>query len=675
MLRFLRKYNKFILVIGGSLLMVVFLVPQAVHQMAGNPMKRTAGRLDGQKVTVGDMTLAAQEAAAIGDFLPMMAGLVDRDARDAHWLLLAREAEQAGYVGGPDDGFDWIPDLARDFVINDLYRQYQQFASFIPNLDAFVAQQFASPQGQEMVREYETALLSRRMSIAGQTRLNLDQFDTALAKARGIIRMLDAYQRAARYSDRAGYEVASEYLNYAATACLQLTADDLADDVGVPSREDLVEHFNRFRELEPGSGDFGIGYRLPPRVKLEYLRLSRREIENSIRLDLVDLMKHYSQNRDRFPGEFEAERPLIERELLNAKATRVLDTADAAVRAEIARSIRQLLAVEGYRVLPPDWNTRRPDLVAISEVVVQTVKDAEGVTIPLPAVWIKAADWLTAADLMTLEGIGTARARLGTQDVTAVQLIGTVRELAGQNEIGLQVGVPYADTPLRDAQGNRYYFTVLDASRAKTPESIDELQDSSVVERDWRSLLAYERLAAQASEIAAQAAGLGLEAVAEAYFKPNPENPDDPTPASRIQTRVNVFRETLRPEGLSFGTPEFCRTVYEAASRLDPTVPIDSVPASDRYLAVPVPEARSLVVVRIDGFVPLTLERYRESGDRVERVHAQQKLRSVSTGESPYSLANLIRRHNFMLVGDYASGRAAEAGEGETTEDDGAEGG
>lgn len=220
MLRFLRKYNKYILVIGGALLMVVFLVPQAIQGMTGNPMKRTAGRLDGEKVSVGDMTLAAQEAAAIGEFLPMMANLVDRDARDAHWLLLAREAEQAGYVGGPDDGLDWIPDLASDFVINDLYRQYQQFASFIPNMDAFIAQQFASEQGQEMVREYQAALVSRRMSIAGSARLTLDQFDAALAKARGIIRMLDAYQRAARYSDRAGYEVASEYLNHAATpAC------------------------------------------------------------------------------------------------------------------------------------------------------------------------------------------------------------------------------------------------------------------------------------------------------------------------------------------------------------------------------------------------------------------------------------------------------------------------
>ena len=674
MLRFLRKYNKYILVIGGVLLMVVFLVPQAIQSATGNPMKRGAGRLDGEKVTVGDMTLAAQEAAAIGDFLPMMANLVDRDARDAHWLLLTREAEQAGYVGGPEDGIDWIPDLAREFVINDLYRQYQQFASFIPNLDAFIAQQFASERGQEMVREYQDALFSRRMSIAGSARLTLDQFDTALAKARGVIRMLDAYQRAARYSDRAGYEVASEYLNHAAAACLQLAADELADGTGEPTRDELVEHFNRYRELEPGSGEFGIGYRLPPRVKIEYLRLSRSEIEGAIRLDLVDLMKHHAQNRDRYPGEFDAERPLIERELLNTKATRVLDTADAAVRAEIARAVRQLPTVDGYRVTPRDWATRRPDLVAVAEAVVQAVKEAEGVTIPLPAVWIKAADWLTAADLMALEGIGAARARLGTQEVSSVQLIGAVRELAGPNELGLQVGVPYADATLRDAQGNRYYFTVLDASPAKTPDSIEELQDPSVVERDWRVLRAYEALTARADAIAAQAAESGLEALAEAYFGPTADNPDDPTPASRIQARVNVFRETLS-EGLLFGTPEFCRTVYEAASRIDPTVPIDTVPASDRYLAVPVPKVRSLVVVRIDGFVPLTLERYRESGDRVERFHAQKQLRLVATGESPYSLANLIRRHNFVLAGDYASGRSAEEGEAEAAEGDGAEGG
>ncbi|XOV74985.1 MAG: hypothetical protein ACFHWZ_16165 [Phycisphaerales bacterium] len=33
MLKFLRKYNTLILVVGGSLLMVVFLVPQAIEQI------------------------------------------------------------------------------------------------------------------------------------------------------------------------------------------------------------------------------------------------------------------------------------------------------------------------------------------------------------------------------------------------------------------------------------------------------------------------------------------------------------------------------------------------------------------------------------------------------------------------------------------------------------------
>ena len=34
MFKFLRKYNKFILAIGGTLLMIVFLIPQAIQSLS-----------------------------------------------------------------------------------------------------------------------------------------------------------------------------------------------------------------------------------------------------------------------------------------------------------------------------------------------------------------------------------------------------------------------------------------------------------------------------------------------------------------------------------------------------------------------------------------------------------------------------------------------------------------
>ena len=66
MLKLLRKYDKWILAIGGSLLMVVFLLPQALTEFGANPRKATAAVIDGRgKITEGDLMEARQELSKL----------------------------------------------------------------------------------------------------------------------------------------------------------------------------------------------------------------------------------------------------------------------------------------------------------------------------------------------------------------------------------------------------------------------------------------------------------------------------------------------------------------------------------------------------------------------------------------------------------------------------------
>ena len=46
MFKLLRKYDKWILAVGGSLLMVVFLLPQALQQFGANPRKSAIANTD-----------------------------------------------------------------------------------------------------------------------------------------------------------------------------------------------------------------------------------------------------------------------------------------------------------------------------------------------------------------------------------------------------------------------------------------------------------------------------------------------------------------------------------------------------------------------------------------------------------------------------------------------------
>ena len=64
MLKFLRKYNKWILVVGGVLLMVAFLAPQAIQQM---PRLRdpVMAEYNGQSVKASKLEQADAELRAV----------------------------------------------------------------------------------------------------------------------------------------------------------------------------------------------------------------------------------------------------------------------------------------------------------------------------------------------------------------------------------------------------------------------------------------------------------------------------------------------------------------------------------------------------------------------------------------------------------------------------------
>lgn len=106
MLKFLRKYNKWILVIGGGFLMVSFLLPQAIQQCAADPSKSAAAFVSGRKVILRDYSRAASELALIERFLGTPVAFVtdDEPKQAAHWLMLKHEARAGGFLSeGIDD--------------------------------------------------------------------------------------------------------------------------------------------------------------------------------------------------------------------------------------------------------------------------------------------------------------------------------------------------------------------------------------------------------------------------------------------------------------------------------------------------------------------------------------------------------------------------------------------
>ena len=649
MLKVLRKYNKVILVVGGTLLMVSFLVPQAIQQMGQAQMGKAVGSMDGHKVSLAQYDRAVREVRALESFFATGGRrfpIALQEGKEAeHWLLLSTEAEHAGLVGGADEGASLIPVLANDIIVGEYQRQYRQFA------DAMI--QSNPEQFDQMVSGLQEMLARARVGAAGSARLTPDEFDEGLARVRGVVRLMNLYHGAERLSDKQTAVLADKIANSVMVDSAFLNARQVADESLVPTPEQLQAHFEQYRELKPGEGEFGIGYRLPPRLKLEWIAINRQGMSGAVAVSLIDANKHWQQNRDRFPGLFEAEREKVETELRNAEVEKVMATAETVVRSAILTALRPLPKDGEYYTLPADWAARKPDFIALAQEVVAAVKERHGVDIPLPVVSVRDGSWLDGAMLQQLPGIGSGTVTFERQSITFAQTAMAVRELAGDNILGVQVGVPAADLPAAGPGGSKFFFTVLDVAPEAVPQAIDELLNPEIVANNWRAVQTYQSLTAAPEQILSRVVGEGLEPYAKSFGLrappqlPEGATPPPPTDKVTVEKGGRVTEANTSIRGLE-QSPEVITAVRARGQLFDPRKPIDETPLAERVVLVPVPSRLGVLVAQITGVEPLTRETLPVWADYARRQHQIDMFQGIGI-PYPYRYQVLERRHAFSL--------------------------
>ena len=103
MFKFLRKYSSWILAVGGTLLMITFLAPQAItglseYSAVTGGTWATVGK-DGTKITIGDFDLIQRQTRLIDELGPQSPlNQIGVGKNPGHWYLLSREARAAGLV-------------------------------------------------------------------------------------------------------------------------------------------------------------------------------------------------------------------------------------------------------------------------------------------------------------------------------------------------------------------------------------------------------------------------------------------------------------------------------------------------------------------------------------------------------------------------------------------------
>ena len=669
MLKFLRKYNKWILVIGGSLLMVAFLAPQAIQQMPKlhDPVH---AQYEGKGVKASKLADADKELRAV-NALGGTGGLADfllqlsspSGERYMEWYMLSREAEDAGFVGSDQDGVSLYPQLAQELALmqaREVARQNNFPENFVPQL------------AQSYVEPWMNRLASSEGGAAGAAGFrSMDDLHKAVAKLRGILRMKTAYGVMGRLSSSRATRAGSETLGAVKVDYVVVPADRFIDSAPEPTEDEIRAHYEKYADKLPSETEYGIGYRQPQLVKLEWLAIERTPIEDAITIDAVEASKYQQLNKETYPGSFSVERPNIEAALKRQKAQQIIAQAENFVRAEVLRATRTLQRRDGYVILPEDWASQRPTLESIAEHVVKQVAESNGgLQIPLPSITIRNSKWLSQEEVFGIEGFGGSTLRVGSIQLPAWAAVFSVKELNANPNLPLQTGLLASEFPTTGNDGTKYFFRVLASRDASAPESLDEVREDVV--KDLKRLQAYDRVLGELGSYTEVAINAGLEAVVESVNAGLPSEDEITVGDDGTPDRVSIAEGVTLRSRVGQGTPMVFRdesvltSAIEVSKPLDPTRKIEDIPLPERTFAVPAPKSLSVVVGRVSELMPLTQEDFAVGYNQISSLLTQLEVNALEGDFNPFSYEQLKKRHSWV---DKRPRRGSDDADEEDTEE------
>ena len=644
MFKFLRKYDKWILAIGGSLLLITFLVPQAIQGLSEYSAQTgaswaTVGK-SGQTITQGEADMLRRQARLI-DSMGANAFLNQLGAGSdpAHWFLLLREAEAAGLVGGPASGYQ-------------------------------LAAQMAANGGEGVSPEQVVSLLGSR---AG---LNYDQALETLADIQGVSRLIAMVSTAGRFSD-------TRLRGTAARKSLGISADVVVLDartdstIEVPEQDEAAirAQLEAHGENLDGEGDRGFGYRIPDRIKIEWFSIPKTEVEASLENDpafgQVELRKAYQRNPEKFGGgaistsatpppfsEKEAEvRRVLMQELVDDRMRGIAKFADD--RLQFPR--RSLKRSGLHYILPDDWHNQRAALAELAEEI------ATKFGLAVPTVDSTTDDWVVAEDIDDADRFGalaTAGTDLfGRSRSTVSQLIPNLKEFGLSDTIPIQNGVAFPS--LTTPEGDLVIARVTDADPSHAPTDLEAVRDQ--VKSDLEAVVRYETLMERLPQIEAMARTEGVRAVANDYDVPVEYAPDIREANLEFLIQYGLEISSQIP-GLG-SDPDAISKVVDRAMKLDPTSPLTSQPADARIFAIPVPDQLAVLLVAVERISPLTIEDWNRLSTNLAPLQAafSRDLGQFDPSEV-FGIDALTERHDFELM------RTSEDDEEEAAAPDGTEG-
>ena len=582
MFQFLRKYDKWILAVGGSLLMITFLVPQAIQGLSEYSAQTgatwaTVGASN-ESVSSGEADLLRGQTRLIdllGSGTPL--GQLGVGNNPAHWYLLVREAAAAGLIAGTTSGYEVAESIAANRPADE---------GVTPEM---VIRSFASQAGLSPQQTLET-----------------------FAEIRGVTQLLALVGTAGRFSDtRLRSAAAQKSLGVAADVMVIDARTNTTLPAPVVEESSLTDQLAAHRETLRDESEKGFGYRIPDRFKLEWLMIPkssvRDSLEDSPELGPIELRKSFMKNPTRFgalanSGDFSSREDQVRNVVLDELTDARMKAIAKFLSDQLQFPRRGINRIGLHYDLPANWPERRQSLTTLAD------EAAAEFDLPLPTYRSSGQDWLEIEDLDDQDRFGDL-AKSGTElfgrnQMSLPEVIPAIKEFGGSDTVAVQaeVGLP----PMTAPNGDLFLARIIATDPSRPPADLDEVR--LAVRTDVEAIFKYEALAARLGEIESAARTDGLRSLAVKYGVPIEFAPDIREANLQFLLQYGIQLASSIP-GLGTDAPAIS-AVIERAMKLDPTIPVADQPVDERIFAIALPDRLSILVVSIDKLAPLTEEQW-----------------------------------------------------------------
>jgi hypothetical protein len=604
MFKFLRKYNKLMLAVFGVLLMITFLIPQAFN----NAQDQGAGGATVASIGEDDVFTSAERERAqrelrfiekLGFGFPGIGPLRSPE----HWYLLVREADQAGLIGTP--GSAGIDDA---------------------NMVQLVAMTNESP----------------------------DFIRSSVAKVNGVGSLFNLYQTGGLYSDRRLMRAAEELMHQATVQMVVLQADK-EQGGAEPTEQQIQDHFSKHRDADSAAG--GFGYKLPDRVKIEWIKVPvesiREVVRNGEQFNGVAQRKHWrryatDQTKNFPPPQDTGPVPdVVKNDLLEELTRKQADSIANDAVSRLSMNRRGLPEAEGYAVLPQDWQTRKLSFQALAQDLQARHH------IALPEYHSSGDQWTPLDKVNTLEGLGKASSdRFGNMPIRFDQLVQATKEFNRPRTV-VPIQKDIAGPSLTGSDGSVYVFRIIDTDAARSPNSVDEVRDQVIA--DLKRQAHYDQLAQQGSHLEQEAETKGLMALALEHDAPIQRAQVALTDQFSLQQRMQ-YNLPLSSEPSPLPVIGRSRSTSEAIIKYVLNLPQDKIadelPEEQRTWVVPAPDKLAVLVVRLMQSVPLTQERFVQMAQQsmIQNLVGMEENLDTDAVKDAFSYEALAKRHNFKML-------------------------